>query len=54
MAKKVMCLNCSVNPAAKGDGSTVPLCASCAQQATDGRGVKYEPRTKNSSVGNTP
>ncbi len=47
--KKVMCLNCSVNPAQQGDGSTVPLCTECAKIATDVRGVKYE-KAKTSSV----
>jgi hypothetical protein len=40
--KNRMCLNCSVNPAQEGDGSTVPLCEECAKLATDTRGVKYE------------
>lgn len=47
--KKVMCLNCSLNPAQKGDGSTVPLCAECAKLMSDTRGVKYE-KSKTSSV----
>jgi hypothetical protein len=49
--KKSMCLNCSLRPAVKGEG-TVPLCAECQELVKDTRGVKYEkkPTPKISSV----
>jgi hypothetical protein len=41
MGEQQMCLNCGAKPAVPSSG-TVPLCADCAAQVSDRRGVKYE------------